>query len=229
MQEADRIRVVYGEYDRDPNVQRRWDPAQPGNAANRARLKESLQSLLTNVEQLRVLEIGCGSGDVLLLLKELGATEENLHGVDLREDAIAQAQARLPKASFKVANAESLDVEQGSFDMVLLFTVLSSVLADASRQRIAAEAERTLKPGGAIVWYDMRFPNPWNRNVRPISRAELDVLFPGCEKSLCGATLIPQIARRIGPFTAALFPILHAVPILRSHWLGALRKPITRC
>jgi SAM-dependent methyltransferase len=222
--EAERIRRVYADYDADPEVQRRWDPGQPGNAANRSRLKAQLAALLPDVARMRILEIGCGPGDVLELMKEIGAGEEHLTAVDLREGAIGHARRRLPRARLQVANAEALPFEDATFDAVLLFTVLSSVLARESREKIAAEATRVLRPGGAVVWYEMRLPNPWNRNVRPIGRGELGRLFPGLEPSLSSATLIPQIARRLGPLTGALFPALHAIPLLRSHWLGLLRK-----
>lgn len=222
--EAERIRRVYADYDADPAVQRRWDPGQPGNAANRARLKGQLAALLPGVARMRILEIGCGPGDVLELMKEIGAGEGHLTAVDLREGAIGHARRRFPGARLQVANAERLPFGGAEFDAVLLFTVLSSVLVRESQEKIAAEAIRVLRPGGAVVWYEMRLPNPWNRNVRPIGRVELGRLFPSLEPSLSSATLIPQIARRLGPLTGALFPALHAVPLLRSHWLGLLRK-----
>jgi len=223
--EPERIRRVYAEYDADPEVQRRWDPAQPGNLANRARLKGQLASMLPDVERMSILEFGCGPGDVLELMKEIGAREDHLSGVDLREEAIGQAGRRFPRARLQVANAERLEFEDAAFDAVLLFTVLSSVLSHDSRESIAAEAIRVLRPGGVVVWYEMRLPNPWNRNVRPIGRGELGRLFPGLEPSLSSATLIPQIARSLGPFTGLLFPAFHALPLLRSHWVGLIRKP----
>jgi ubiquinone/menaquinone biosynthesis C-methylase UbiE len=224
MDEAERIRRVYAEYDADPAVQRRWDPGQPGNAANRARLEVKLAALLPGLARMSILEIGCGPGDVLELMKEIGAPEDHLTAVDLREGAIGHARRRFPRARLQVANAERLPFGDSEFDAVLLFTVLSSVLTRESQEKIAAEASRVLRPGGAVVWYEMRLPNPWNRNVRPIGRGELGRLFPGLEPSLSSATLIPQIARNLGPFTGALFPVFHALPLLRSHWVGLLRK-----
>jgi len=222
--EAERIRRVYAEYDADPAVQRRWDPVQPGNGANRARLKGQLAALLPDLARMSILEIGCGPGDVLELMKEIGAPEDHLTAVDLREGAIGHAGRRFPRARLQVANAERLPFEDDAFDAVLLFTVLSSVLTRDSQEKIAAEATRVLRPGGVVVWYEMRLPNPWNRNVRPIGRGELGRLFPGLEPRLSSATLIPQIARNLGPFTGTLFPVFHALPLLRSHWVGLLRK-----
>jgi len=38
-------------------------------------------------------------------------------------------------------------------------------------------------------------------------------------------TLIPPIARRLGPTTPVLYPILESIPFLRSHLIGRLRCP----
>jgi hypothetical protein len=38
-------------------------------------------------------------------------------------------------------------------------------------------------------------------------------------------TVVPPIARRLGPLTPVAYPILHAVPPLRSHFVGRLRCP----
>ena len=225
--EADRIRRVFAEYETDPNVQRRWDPANPGNAANRSALQRQIAALLPDLHQRHILEIGCGHGDVLALFAGLGAEESRCTGVDLREDALRFAQTRFPRATFKQLNAESLPFAASSFDTVALFTVLSSVLAKDSRRAIAAEAARVLRPGGVVLWYDIRRTNPWNRHIQPITRKDLGSLFPRFELDLTSATLVPQLARRLGPLTPALFPMLHAIPALRSHWLGLLRNRAT--
>jgi ubiquinone/menaquinone biosynthesis C-methylase UbiE len=225
--EAERIRRVYAEYDADERVQRRWDPSNLGNAANRAALKRQIATMLPDLSHHRILEIGCGTGDVLALLAELGAAEDQLTGLDLREHVVATAQSRFPTAKFVLANAEELPLPDAVFDVVALFTVLSSVQAPESRKAIANEAARVLRRGGMILWYDIRFPNPWNRNVRAINRLELQDLFPDFQPQLRSATLIPQLARRLGPLTGFAFPVLHALPFLRSHWLAVLRKSAT--
>jgi ubiquinone/menaquinone biosynthesis C-methylase UbiE len=225
--EADRIRRVFAEYEADPNVQRRWDPANPGNAANRSALQRQIAALVPDLHKQHILEIGCGHGDVLALLAGLGAEESRCTGVDLRENALCHAQSRFPRATFKHLNAETLPFADSSFDIVALFTVLSSVLAPDSRRAIAAEAARVLRPGGVVLWYDLRRPNPWNRHIQPITRRGLSSLFPRFELDLTPATLIPQIARRLGAMTTRLFPMLHAIPALRSHWLGLLRNRAT--
>src|SRR5437660_5771715 len=48
-----------------------------------------------------VLEIGCGTGELLALLPN-----RNITGLDLSENAIAKARQRLPHAKFEVCAAE---------------------------------------------------------------------------------------------------------------------------
>jgi ubiquinone/menaquinone biosynthesis C-methylase UbiE len=138
---------------------------------------------------------------------------------------LAQARKRLPQAELIEANAEELPFPESVFDLVGLFTVLSSIGAPDVRRNIANEAIRVLRPGGAVLWYDMRVANPWNRHVQPVSRAALERLFPGFALAVVPMTLVPQVARRLGPLTSVLLPLLHALPFLRTHWLGILRKP----
>ena len=225
--EAERIRRVYAGYDADPEIQRRWDPANRGNAANRDALKQQIATMLPDPSEQRILEIGCGTGDVLALLLDLRAKEHQCTGVDLRESALAQAQSRFARSQFILGNGEELPFPNFAFDVVALFTVLSSVLAPDSRAALARESARVLRPGGVVLWYDMRFSNPWNEHVRALSRAELARLFPGFTLQLQSVTLLPQLARRLGPLTDFVFPALHAVPWLRTHWLGVLSKPAT--
>jgi ubiquinone/menaquinone biosynthesis C-methylase UbiE len=153
--------------------------------------------------------------------------EHQLTGIDLRESALEQARSRFPRAKFIPGNAEELPFPDGSFDVVAMFTVLSSVLAVDSRTAIAREAMRVLRPGGTVLCYDMRFRNPWNHHVRPVTRGKLRHLFPNVVLQLRSVTLLPQVARPLGSLVPCAFPALYAIPLLRTHWLGVLRKPAT--
>ena len=51
-------------------------------------------------------------------------------------------------------------------------------------------------------------------------------LFPGYRIELRRITLAPFLARRIPePLLPLLYPLLGAVPLLRTHYLGLLVKP----
>jgi ubiquinone/menaquinone biosynthesis C-methylase UbiE len=145
--------------------------------------------------------------------------------VDLLPDRIEEARERYPDLRFIPANAEALDFPDASFDLVLFFTVFSSILDAGMRARVAREAGRVLRPGGAVLWYDFRVDSPSNPNVRGIRRDAVLDLFPGYDASLRSVTLLPPLARRLGALTRALYPALAALPFLRTHWAGVLVKP----
>jgi len=49
--------------------------------------------------------------------------------------------------------------------------------------------------------------------------------FAGYEVQLRSLTLLPPLARRLGPWTEALYPLLGLCPWLRTHLVGLLIKP----
>jgi ubiquinone/menaquinone biosynthesis C-methylase UbiE len=92
----------------------------------------------------RVLEVGCGAGDVLALVN---ARER--HGVDLSRRMASRAHERLKgEARIALADGESLPYPPASFDRVICSSVLSHVLHP---DRVLNESFRVLKPGGRLV------------------------------------------------------------------------------
>ncbi len=230
-QEVRRLEEVYRGYADEDRSGTRWGLDNRGNQAIRAerdRVQRDLlgsQGLLPLGER-EILEVGCGTGHVLAHLVELGATRERLHGVELLEPRVEIARRELPWLDVVEGNAESLPHSDASFDLVLLFIVFSSILDPVMQRNVAAECARVLRPGGHVLWYDFRYDNPSNRNVRGISRDELEGLFVGFETSARTLTLVPQIARRLGPLTGTLYPALAAIPPLRTYYMALLRKPL---
>jgi SAM-dependent methyltransferase len=91
----------------------------------------------------RVLDVGCGSGQTLLLLRELGWKVE---GVDLDETAVQAA--RLRGLDVRVGTLESLHYKEGSFEAVTMSHVLEHVADPAGLFR---QAHHVLTPGGRLV------------------------------------------------------------------------------
>jgi hypothetical protein len=92
------------------------------------------------------------------------------------------------------------------------------------KENIASEMLRVLKADGTIIWYDYYVNNPWNPDVRGVKKKEIQELFPNCVLSLKRVTLAPPIVRILGPFSTLLCLILDKVPLLRSHYLGMIRR-----
>lgn len=224
--EPERIRQAYLRYEADPAVRRRWDPANAGTRAIHAERREALRDLLAAEGRLplarqRVLDVGCGSGEVLASLVDDGAEPDLLYGVDLRADAIDEARRAHPGMHWQSGNAERIELPSASFDLVLAFTVFSSILDERVQQQVASEMGRVLSDTGVLLWYDFRLPSP-NRSVRRLTKSDVEHLFPSMRCHLHSTSLLPPVARKLGPFDRHLTPWLLRVPFLRSHLLGLL-------
>jgi ubiquinone/menaquinone biosynthesis C-methylase UbiE len=176
----------------------------------------------------RILDIGCGDGSVLALFAKWGALPKNLFGVDLVPEHIDTAERKFPGIQFRLANAEHLDFEANFFDLVLFFKVFTAILDDNMARNVAREAARVLKPSGVVVWYDFRYNNPYNHNVRPMTKDSIHMLFPNFDLKLRTLTLFPPLARRLGRATPVLYPILSGLPWLTTHYAGIFVKPAAR-
>jgi SAM-dependent methyltransferase len=184
----------------------------------------------------RVLEVGCGSEGWLRGFESYGCARQDLAGIDLDPLRVEAARRKLapvrdeqgavltPGADIRCGCASSLPWDDGSFDLVVQSTVLTSVLDPGMRRGIAAEMARVLRLGGRILWYDFAYNNPRNANVRGIDRRELRSLFPGCEMRLKKVTLAPPIARRVAPSSWLAALLLESMTVLNTHLLAIIRK-----
>jgi len=177
------------------------------------------------LEEKKILEVGCGAGQWIRDLIRWGARPENLTGVDLLPDSIAEARLLCPAGvTLRCASAAELDSPDREFDLVLQSTVFTSILDDGLKRRIAAEMLRVLKRDGMILWYDFLVNNPRNPDVRGVKKSEIGGLFAGCRIRLERITLAPPIARRLARWAWPLCCLLEKVPFLCTHYLGAIRK-----
>ena len=114
----------------------RWCKSRQGRA-----VECSLESLILSVMDiqpgLRVLDIGCGAGNHLLLLSKMGL---DVSGIDASPFMIEQARSRLGhQCTLKTCEAEDLPFDDNEFDSVFLINTLEfvedplEVLAEAGR------------------------------------------------------------------------------------------------
>ena len=99
----------------------------------------------------RVLDIGCGPGDILKTLP----SDIDYHGFDYEPDYIASAKKRYGhRGSFRVRAIAPDAVEDiGTFDTVISIGVLHH-LAEEEADTLVASARKVLRPGGRLVTLD---------------------------------------------------------------------------
>jgi len=138
----------------------------------------------------------------------------------------AEGAARAAEAAL----AAPLPLEPGTFDVVLLFTVFTSLLDDEYRVRLATYVWRVVKPGGGVLWYDFCVDNPRNPDVRGVPVKAIRRLFPEGALHCRRITLAPPLARAAVRLHSSLYALLNTIPLLRTHVLCWISKsgPVAR-
>jgi SAM-dependent methyltransferase len=178
-----------------------------------------------SLETKKILEIGCGSGVWLREFIKWGARPENVFGVELLADRVAEAKQLCPTTvTIQCGSATYLAFPDAAFDLVLQATVFTSILDSGMKQKIASEMSRLVKQEGFILWYDYHANNPWNPDVRGVKKREIYKLFPGCRIALQRITLAPPLLRILAPYSRMACDLLSKIPWLCTHYLGVIQK-----
>ena len=220
MTEAEAVRARYARRSTAP------DPALPCFLAERERaMRRWIVETGIDPSTARVLEVGCGTGGNLLDLIRFGFTPENLTGIELQRGRLEEARRSVP-SSVKLIDGDALDVafEPGMFDVVMLFTVFTSLLDEEYRERVAKHVWHLVKPGGGVLWYDFCFDNPRNPDVRGVPVKAIRGLFPEGALHCRRITLAPPLARAAVRLHSSLYTLLNTIPLLRTHVLCWISK-----
>ena len=142
-----------------------WDgfwqrpPAALGRDLTRRRTAEVARALLDVVDTgglIRVLDLGCGNGDLTALLAE--DARLSVVALDLSRSALRQFRAGFepklpPRLGLVRASVYQLPFPDGAFDAVVSFGYASAASYDGAEREVA----RVLRPGGVAV---IDFANP---------------------------------------------------------------------
>jgi len=188
-----------------------------------AALTRALRREGVALEGARVLEDGCGAGNFLRQLVDLGAEPRRVVGLDNNLEDIKAARARTP-AAFVVGDARALPFRDGVFDIVTQAVLFSSLPPGASRENAAAEIARVLTTEGTVIWYD--FIEKAKRGLpRGLTLAEVRALFPGWRLAAYKFGLRFKWASFVVNKSRLLADALAAFSIARSHYVIIMRRP----
>ena len=127
----------------------------------------------------RVLDVGCGTGEHVLFLAQLGYDAAGIDGAPRAiAKARAKAEARGLTAHFDVADALDLPIPQRPFDTVIdsgLFHVFSDEKRPAFRDSLA----RVIRPGGPYFMMCFSEREPGNWGPRRVTQKEIRSIFQG--------------------------------------------------
>ena len=229
MNEIERIKKAY-EKRKEKQIDKIYSPFNIASLfISHNREKELLRILKkfvgSKLSDKRILDVGCGSGGVLRDFIKYGAIPENLYGIDLLPDRIEIAKKLSPHINFYLGSATELPFEDKFFDIVMQFTVFTSILDHSVKQKIAQEMLRVLKPDGIIIWYDYWISKPTNPDVKGVGKREIKKLFPNCKFEFHRITLAPPIARLLVPISWILCELLEKLKIFNTHYLAIIKKP----
>jgi ubiquinone/menaquinone biosynthesis C-methylase UbiE len=121
-----------------------------------------LKELVSGAPGRRALDIGTGTGQFAVYLARSGF---DVTGIDLSENMISHAgqyaAAQHLDIDFKVGDAEKLEFEDNTFDVVVSRNLLWTI---PNPDKAIKEWRRVMKPGGTLVVSDGLWMNyTWNR------------------------------------------------------------------
>ncbi len=99
-----------------------------------------------------ILDYGCGYGRTCEELLKRGY--ENVLGVDVAEGMIRRGKEGNPRLRLQTLRGKDLPFEEGSFDLCLLFALLTCVPTGEGQKHIVQELRRVLKEGGILYLSD---------------------------------------------------------------------------
>ena len=178
-----------------------------------------------DLSDVKLLEVGCGTGGNLLEFLRFGMQPQNLSGIELLPERVEAARRILPTTiQIHAGDASTITIPLASQEVVFQSVVFSSLLDDAYQELLAKKMWSWVKPGGGILWYDFTYNNPSNPDVRGVPARRIRELFPEGKMFVRRVTLAPPLSRRICRVHPGLYKLFNIIPLLRTHVLCWIEK-----
>lgn len=118
-------------------------------------LQEYLEKTNCDPRNLRVLDIGCGSGYYTEFWREMGV--KDYMGIDVSRSVVARLEERYPDMKFvcgDISKEQVVDVIAQRFNFITLFDVLYHIVSDQAARAALCNVGRMLEVGGVCVVFD---------------------------------------------------------------------------
>ena len=134
------------------------------------RMQADVVSFVEKSKGLKLLDVGCGTGELLLMLSEK-LENPGLYGIDISKNMLMIAEKKLGgKALLKISDVESLPFKDNEFDYVITCEAFHHYL---NQNKAINEMKRVLKDGGKLIIADVNF-------FFDIFHRIFEVFEPGC-------------------------------------------------
>jgi len=160
------------------------------------RFREKTLAIMKVAPDERVLDIGCGTGSLTIMISEQLSEAGKAVGIDAAPKMIEIARKKAARsgsrAEFAVGIAEKLDFADASFDVVVN-SMFTHHIDDELKELAFAEMFRVLRPGGRLCTADIDKPSTLVAGL--IGWASRYLLFqPELESNLRGK--LPEFIRK---------------------------------
>lgn len=177
--------------------------------------------LLSRKGKTRILDYGCGPGDMLLECQRQGM---DAYGIDSSARSVAIARARGGENVIK-ADLYSLPYGQGSFDVIFIQSVLEHMERPVES---ILELKKYLKKGG---WLFLSAPTPcsnfWDdpTHIRPYTPKSFQIIGELCELDILQINYVFSFLLGRKASSRIYYKILNCLPFpLGSNLIGIYRK-----
>ena len=157
----------------------RWDGFHD-MAALHAQLHEALDGFGIRADE-RILDVGCGTGNLTEVLLERLSPEGRVIAVDYSPQMIAAARAKLgdDRVDWRVADVSDLELDEKELDRIICFSVWPHIDDPGA---VARRFDRFLKPGGrAHVWHVASRETINGIHAEAGDAVSMDVLAPAAQ------------------------------------------------